>query len=81
MSDQALSSEAMSLLRNAAGDTGSISVPLMVGSLAAADPHIVQLLVAGYIQLRQQGGAAPLPPDRLIYDVTPAGRVAVEAME
>jgi hypothetical protein len=62
MSDQTLSSQAMGLLRNAVGDTGSISVPLVVGSLAPVDPHIVQLLVAGYIQLRQQGGAAPLPP-------------------
>ncbi|MEJ1933326.1 hypothetical protein WDZ92_24270 [Nostoc sp. NIES-2111] len=77
MPDQTVSPEALSMLRLAATDTGRISVPLLLGSLAPLDPFVMQLLVAGYIHLITADEVEDLPPDRLVYEVTERGYEAL----
>lgn len=77
MSAQALSQEAISLLRNAVGDEGTLSVTLPSGALSEMDPFLSQLLIAGYIRLRPSRSGPELAPDRLVYEVTEAGRAAL----
>ncbi len=77
MSDQALSREALSLLRNAIGDEGTLSVTIPSGALSEMDPFLSQLLIAGFIRLRASPSNSERPVDRLVYEVTAAGRAAV----
>ncbi|MEJ1933661.1 hypothetical protein WDZ92_25960, partial [Nostoc sp. NIES-2111] len=75
--DQTVSPEAMSMLRLAAADTGCISVPLLLGSLAPLDPFVAQLLVAGYIHLITADEVDELPRDKLVYEITERGYQAL----
>ncbi len=69
----------MSMLRLAAADTGQISVPLLLGSLAPLDPFVAQLLVAGYIHPITAYESDALPPERLVYEITQRGHEALAA--
>ena len=79
MSDQNVGPGAMSILKNAAADSGRVMVPITLGSLAPLDPLIAQLLVAGYLRLVKADEEDSLPPDRLIYEVTELGREALDS--
>ena len=74
MAEEALAPEARSILKNAVADTGRITVPITLGSLAPIDPFIAQLLVAEYIRLVKADEEDTMPPDRLTYEVTERGR-------
>lgn len=66
------------MLRNVVGDEGSLSVPLLLGSLSELNPFVSQLLIAGFIRLRPSVPGNDNPLVKLVYDVTDAGRAASE---